>query len=53
MIREFSVAIGVLLWIVGLVLAHGFWSTVIAIFIPPWAFYLVVERAMLALGWVS
>ena len=36
-------------WIAGFVLAKGFWSTV-ACFFPPWAFYLVIERAMQAMG---
>ena len=33
-------------WIAGVVLANGFWSTVFSIFIPPWAWYLVVELLM-------
>lgn len=37
-------------WIAGIVLASGFWSTAFAMFIPLWAWYLVVERAMQALG---
>jgi hypothetical protein len=31
-------------WVCGLVLAKGFWSTLFAIFIPLWAWYLVAER---------
>lgn len=38
-------------WLAGLVLAKGFWSTVAAIFLPPWAWYLVVERWMQMSGW--
>jgi hypothetical protein len=30
-------------WIAGIVIANGFWSTLFAIFIPFWAFYLDVE----------
>jgi len=33
-------------WIVGIVLAKGFWSTVIAVLIPLWAWYLVAERLL-------
>lgn len=39
-------------WIAGAVIANGFWSTVFAIFIPFWAWYLVVERGLVALGWL-
>lgn len=35
-------------WIAGIVIAKGFWSTFFACIIPPWAFYLVVERAIIA-----
>lgn len=37
-------------WIVGVVLASGFWSTAFAIFVPFWAWYLVIERALLHYG---
>ena len=32
-----------LMWTAGVVLAKGFWSTVAAIFIWPWGWYLVIE----------
>lgn len=41
------------LWIVGLVLAKGFWSTAIGIVFPPWALYLVAERVLQVLGWFA
>ena len=44
--KHFIYACGVLLWMAGLVLAKGFWSALFALAIPPWAWYLVVERAM-------
>ncbi len=31
-------------WVAGLVLAKGFWSTLFALFMPLWAWYLVAER---------
>ena len=31
-------------WIAGIVLAKGFWSTLFAVVIPLWSFYLVVEQ---------
>ena len=40
-------------WIAGTVLAKGFWSTSAAVCVPPNAWYLVVERAMVVAGWVG
>lgn len=37
-------------WIAGAVLAKGFWSTAFAVLLPPWAWYLVVEKVLLAMG---
>jgi hypothetical protein len=31
-------------WVTGIVIAKGFWSTLFAIAIPLWSYYLVVER---------
>jgi len=31
-------------WLAGIVLAKGFWSTLFAVVIPFWSFYLVVEQ---------
>lgn len=36
----------ILLWIAGIVIASGFWSTVFAITIPLWSYYLVVELCL-------
>lgn len=36
----------ILVWIAGVVLAKGFWSTVFAFLLPFWAWYLVVERVI-------
>lgn len=30
-------------WVMGWVLAKGFWSTVAAVLFPPWAWYLTAE----------
>ena len=38
-------------WLAGIVLAKGFWSTVAAVCVPPYAWYLVVERTMIMSGW--
>jgi hypothetical protein len=42
--------IGVIIWIAGIVIANGFWSTFFAIFIPLWAWYLVIERVLVTNG---
>lgn len=34
-------------WVFGIVLAKGFWSTLFAVFIPLWAWYLVAETVLL------
>lgn len=39
-----------LLWIAGIVIAKGFWSTFFAIFFAPYSFYLVVEKLLLFWG---
>ena len=42
----------VIFWLAGIVLAKGFWLTSLAICVPPYAWYLVVERGMKVLGWI-
>jgi len=37
-------------WLAGIVLAQGFWLTVAAVFVPFYAWYLVVERVMRLAG---
>lgn len=37
-------------WIMGIVLAKGFWSTIFSIIIVPYAWYLVVEFWMQLFG---
>ena len=34
----------VVVWVVGIVLAKGFWSTLFALVFPLWAWYLLAER---------
>jgi len=38
------------LWIAGVVLAKGFWLTTLAITLPFYAWYLVIEKIMLLIG---
>lgn len=40
------------MWIAGIVIAKGFWSTVFALCIPLWAWYLVIEKIMINMGWL-
>lgn len=37
-------------WIAGVVMANGFWSTLLAVIFPFWSWYLVVERGMQMAG---
>lgn len=34
-------------WVAGIVIAKGFWSTLIAVFIPFWAWYLTIEQLII------
>ena len=40
-------------WLMGIVISKGFWSCLFAIVIPPYAWYLVVEKVMLINGWLQ
>ena len=33
-------------WLIGIVLAQGFWQTLFTIFIPPYSWYLFIEKLM-------
>lgn len=39
-------------WVAGVVIADGFWSTLCAICVPFWSWYLVVERGLSLVGWL-
>lgn len=45
-IQGIGYLLAVVFWIAGIVLAKGFWSTLCAALLPPWAWYLVAELAM-------
>lgn len=40
------------IWVGGAVLAKGFLSTLACIFFFPWSWYLVIEKIMVAMGWL-
>ena len=42
----------VALWVLGMVLAKGFWSTAAAFLFPPWGWYLIPEACLKYIGWV-
>lgn len=44
--KEFTSFTVVLLWLCGIVIAKGFWITLLAIVLPPYALYLVIERLL-------
>jgi len=52
LLEQTAYVLGVLAWLVGIVLAKGFWSTAIAVCVPPWAWYLSVERVLMMWGWI-
>ena len=39
-------------WLAGIVLAKGTWSTAFAICMPFWAWYLVVEKLLINIGFI-
>ena len=44
--------ISLVVWIAGIVIAKGFWSTLFAVIILFWAWYLAVERGLQYVGWL-
>jgi len=42
--------LALLMWVGGIVIAQGFWSTFFAVIVPIWGWYLVVERALTHYG---
>lgn len=43
-------AIMAIVWVIGIVVANGFWSTFFAIVIPLWAWYLAIEMFLIKYG---
>jgi hypothetical protein len=40
----------IVMWVFGIIIAKGFWSTSIAVIIPLWSWYLVVEHLVVKYG---
>jgi hypothetical protein len=38
------------LWVAGIVIANGFWSTLFAVIIPLWAWYVAIEKMLMHFG---
>ena len=38
------------MWVAGIVIAQGFWSTLFAVIMPLWAWYLTVEKLLMHFG---
>lgn len=45
-----SIFVALTIWITGIVIAQGFWSTLFSIIIPPYAWYLAVEKFLYFYG---
>jgi len=40
-------------WISGIVIANGFWSTLFAVLVPFWSWYLVAEALLIRFGIIA
>jgi len=48
--RELLGLIAVAAWLAGIAIAKGFWSTIFAIVIFPYGWYLTIEKLMIYFG---
>jgi len=48
--RYIAQIIMALIWMTGVVISKGFWSTFFCIVFPPWSWYIVVEKALIIQG---
>ena len=46
-----SILLGVV-WVMGVAMAKGFWSTLFALIIPFWGWYLLAEKYLQTIGWI-
>lgn len=47
-----AAVVAIIPWLVGVVISKGMWSTLFAICIPLYAWYLAVEKIMQLKGWI-
>ena len=52
MLNYIAVFVVAVTWLSGIVIAKGFWSTTAAITFIPYAWYLLVEKVLMVIGWV-
>jgi hypothetical protein len=45
--KEIFSLIGITMWVSGMVIASGFWSTFFAVIIPLYSWYLVIEHFLI------
>lgn len=45
--------LGSIFWLAGIVLTKSGWLTAAAIFLPPYAWYVVVRHVLVLMGWVA
>jgi hypothetical protein len=38
------------MWVTGIVIANGFWSTLFAVVMPLWAWYVAIEKLLMYFG---
>ena len=50
LIEAAIMSVVILTWLMGTAIAQGFWQTTFAVLLPPYAWYLLVERAMKVWG---
>jgi len=51
-LRNIGFSLAVITWIMGVVLAKGFWLTALSICLPFYSWYLVVEKIMIDIGFL-
>ena len=53
LIKAVSAAVIITLWLAGIAIAKEFWPVAIAVCVPPYSWYLVVEKVMLYYGMIE
>ena len=53
LIKAISSAVIITLCLAGIAIAKGFWQVAMAVCIPPYSWYLVVEKVMLYYGMIE
>jgi len=51
--HELTVLVMIVAWLAGIALAKEGWMTFFAIFVPFYSWYLVIERGLIMLHWIT